>query len=76
MVIKMEKTIYQRVKEAEKMFGEYEITAKELARTRSLRERLEGQPYDCLGHRSVQAGQKHRDKQDTQRRSCLLVSCL
>ena len=41
MVSKMEKTIYQRVKEAEKMFGEYEITAKELARTRSLRERLE-----------------------------------
>ena len=37
----MEKTIYQKVKEAEKMFGEYEITAKELARTKSLRERLE-----------------------------------
>ena len=37
----MNKSIYERVKEAEKMFGEYEITVNELARTRSLRQKLE-----------------------------------
>ena len=37
----MNKSVYERVKDAEQMFGEYEITVNELARTRSLRRRLE-----------------------------------
>ena len=39
----MEKTILEKVKEAEAMFSDYEITGNELARVQKLREKLENQ---------------------------------